>query len=172
MAYIPKSYSDLEKWVLQQSMSKVQKVMTKKFYDILEKTYDKYIQRWYSEYTPAAYPRTMEFATDLPVEIKPYISGNSVVCGIKFDENELSHGIWEYYDLKTKATLERIHHGNNDSLTHAIVSNALEDGGHGFYTYTETRPYFDTLNELKSNMGLFISELKSELTKAGFIVRG
>ena len=169
--YVPKNMADLEKWVLQQTMEKTKEAMTKKFYAILESTYDKYVQRWYSQYTPTAYPRTMEFATDLPVEIKPYVSGNSVVCGVKFDENQLSHDVWEYYNYKTRSIEEMVHHGENPDLTHAIVSDALEKGGHGFRKPTETKPYVDTLEELKSNMGLFMNELKSELSKNGFVVK-
>lgn len=167
--YVPKSYADLEKWILQQSMSKVQDAMTKRFYNIFYETFLKYLNRWYGEYSPSVYPRIDEFKSKLPVEIKPYVDGRIIKCGIKFDETELSHSAWRV--SVDGRNFSGTHHGKNNEDAYEIVKDALLEGGHGFYEYTETAPYVDTLEELKNNMSLFINELKNELSKNGFIVK-
>lgn len=167
--YTPKSMADLDRFVLQQTMNKVQEIMTKKFYAIFSETFLKYLNKWYGEYNPSVYPRIYEFATNLPVEIKPQIQGKNIVCGIEFDQSTLSHDVWTRF--VGGRMYSGYHHGVNEEQAYAIVEDALIYGGHGFWTYTETAPYVETLNELQSNMGLFINELKSELSKSGFIVK-
>lgn len=168
--YTPKSMADLERFVLQQSMLKVQEAMTKRFYDIFDKTYQKYADRFYSEYTPRMYPRLYEFRDKVQHEIKPYVQGKNIVCGIDFTTDDLTYDIWnspnwgEVKRYKSQANVEAYD-------PQEILEDSLLYGGHGFYKYTDTAPYIETLNELQNNMNLFINELKSELSKNGFIVK-
>lgn len=168
--YTPKTMADLEKWVLQQQITKVQEIMSKKFYSIFDSVYRKYANKFYDEYETEAYQRLYEFRDKVQQEIKPYVQGNSVVCGIDFTTNNLTYDTWSsfnYQDIKRYKSEGNVEAYNPDE----ILEDSLLRGGHGFYEYTETAPYVETLEELKNNMDLFMNELKSELSKNGFIVK-
>lgn len=173
-SYVPKSMADLQKYVIDKQMAMVKETMTKKFYDIFEKTYHKYMEQWYGEYfVRSNYERSYEFLTDLPVEIKPINNGKTITCGISFD-GDLSHDIWQYYNPRFGTYEDRVRHGETETLTNDLIYDSLTTGKHGFRDSdadNPTKPYTATYEELQSNMDLFLNELKSELSRNGFIVK-
>ena len=159
-----------EKELLKQEMNIVANVMNKKFFKIFDDTFRKYALQWYEEFTPSVYPRIDEFANKIQYEIKPYIEGNSIVCGIEFKTDDLTRDTWTNRYGKDVKRYESKGTTSGVYTPEKIMEDALLKGGHGFYEYTDTKPYKDMEEELTKDPSRFINELKSELSKNGFIV--
>lgn len=161
-----RSLTDLNNYIVKQTM----KAMQNKFYKIFENTWNKYITKWYDEYTPKWYQRSYQFRDKLAQEIKCHMVGNEIICGIEFNEKNLKLDKWTRFDgtIIDRYTSEDIESGVYEP--NEIIRDSLINGGHGFYEYTETKPYIDTVKELES-LNMFVSILKSELSKSGFVVK-
>lgn len=161
-----KSLTDLNNYIVKQTM----KAMQNKFYKIFENTWNKYITKWYEEYTPKWYQRSYQFRDKLAQEIKCHRVGNEIICGIEFNEKNLKLDQWVRFDGKS---IDRYTSEDTESGVYEpneIIRNSLMEGGHGFREHTETKPYVDTVKELES-LTMFIGVLKSELRSNGFVVK-
>ena len=149
---IDASKNGWEHAIILEQIKIVQKAMEDKFYNILLTTYQKYVDKFYSEFHPKVYTRTLQLRNALPVELKPIIKGDSIECGIDFEQ------------------FNRVHYEEEGMSTSSIIKEALFHGGHGGYEYTDTAPFVDMEEELQNDYSKFEEILKTNLSKAGFIV--
>ena len=96
MTYIPKSYSDLEKYILNQQIEKTIELANEKLNDVVLQCFKDHMDSdFYNKYSSKIYPRSYQVREKIGVKLKPIRNGNSVTFGVYFDSSKLETSYWE-----------------------------------------------------------------------------